>query len=105
MRKLVVVGCLCLAASGLGAGFSAAAFTRSTSVPANGITADALRNYFSVTPGSDVQPGTSNAVAGGDVDSLSIDLGTVPSARTFSNVFRITNVSGATRTARARMRL
>ena len=99
MRKLVVVGCLCLAASGLGAGFSAAAFTRSTSVPANGITADALRNYFSVTPGSDVQPGTSNAVAGGDVDSLSIDLGTVPSARTFSNIFRITNVSGATRTA------
>jgi hypothetical protein len=99
MRKLLVLGCLCLAALGMGAGFSAAAFTSSTSVPANGITADALRNYFSVTPGSDVQPGTSNAVAGGDVDSLSIDLGTVPSARTFSNVFRITNVSGATQTA------
>lgn len=99
MRKLVVLGCLCLAALGLGAGFSAAAFTSSTSVAGNGITADALRNYFSVTPGSDVQPGTSNAVAGGNVDSLSIDLGTVPSARTFSNVFRITNVSGATQTA------
>ena len=62
MRKLVVLGCLCLAALGLGAGFSAAAFTSSTSVAGNGITADALRNYFSVTPGSDVQPGTSNAV-------------------------------------------
>jgi hypothetical protein len=99
MRKLVVVGCVCLVALGLGAGFSAAAFTRSTSVAGNGITADALRNYFSVTPGSDVQPGTSNAVASGDVDGLSIDLGTVPSARTFSNVFRITNVSGATQTA------
>ena len=99
MRKLVVLGCLCLAALGLGAGFSAAAFTSSTSVAGNGITADALRNYFSVTPGSDVQPGTSNAVAGGNVDSLSIDLGTVPSARTFSNVFRITNVSGVTQTA------
>ena len=99
MRKLLVVACVCLAALGMGAGFSAAAFTGSTSVPANSITADALRNYFSVTPGSDVQPGTSNAVAGGDVDSLSIDLGTVPSARTFSNVFRITNVSGAMQTA------
>src|SRR5439155_2533630 len=99
MRKLVVVGCVCLTALGLGAGFSAAAFTGSTSIAGNSITADALHNYFSVTPGSDVQPGTSNAVASGDVDGLSIDLGTVPSARTFSNVFRITNVSGATRTA------
>jgi hypothetical protein len=99
MRKLVVIGCVCLAALGLGAGFSAAAFTGSTSVAGNGITSDALRNYFSVTPGSDVQPGTSNAVASGNVDGLSIDLGTVPSSRTFSNVFRITNVSGATHTA------
>src|SRR5438034_679240 len=99
MRKLVVVGCVCLVALGLGAGLSAAAFTSSTSVAGNGVTADALHNYFSVTPGSDVQPGTSNAVSSGNVDGLSIDLGTVPSARTFSNVFRITNVSSATRTA------
>jgi hypothetical protein len=99
MRKLVVVGCVCLAALGLGAGFSAAAFTSSTSVAGNGVTADALHNYFSVTPGSDVQPGTSTSVASGNVDGLSIDFGTVPSARTFSNVFRITNVSSATRTA------
>jgi len=85
MRKLVVLGCLCLAALGLGAGFSAAAFTSSTSVAGNGITADALRNYFSVTPGSDVQPGTSNAVAGGNVDSLSIDLGPEPSPTSFES--------------------
>jgi hypothetical protein len=99
VKKLVVIACVCLTALGLGAGFSAAAFTSSTSVAGNGITADALRNYFSVTPGTDVQPGTSTAVASGNVDGLSIDLGTVPSARTFSNVFRITNVSGATHTA------
>jgi hypothetical protein len=99
MRKLVVVGCVALVALGLGAGFSAAAFTSSTSVAGNGVTADALHNYFSVTPGSDVQPGTSTAVASGNVDGLSIDFGTVPSARTFSNVFRITNVSGSSHTA------
>jgi len=99
MRKLVVVGCLCLAAAGLCARFSAAAFTSATAVGANSVTVDALRNYFSISPGTDVQPGTSTPVAGGDVDGLSIDFGTVPSARTFSSVFRITNVSGATRTA------
>jgi len=99
MRKLTVIACLCLASAGLFTHLSSAAFTASTAVPANGVTADALRNYFSVSPGSDVQPGTSNAVAGGNVDALSIDLGTVPSARTFSSVFRITNVSGASRTA------
>jgi hypothetical protein len=99
MRKLIVTACLCLAAAGFFTQLSSASFTNSTAVPSNGITADALRNYFSVAPGSDVQPGTSTAVAGGNVDGLSIDLGTVPSARTFSNVFLITNVSGATRTA------
>src|SRR5947208_13898598 len=99
MRKLVVLGCLCLAAAGVCARFSAAAFTSSTAVPANSVTAYALRNYFSVSPGTDVQPGTTTPVAGGNVDGLSIDFGTVPSARTFSNVFRITNVSGATQTA------
>src|SRR6478672_2891112 len=78
MRKLTVIACLCLASAGLFTHLSSAAFTASTAVPANGVTADALRNYFSVSPGSDVQPGTSNAVAGGNVDALSIDLGTVP---------------------------
>ena len=99
MRKLVVTACLSLAAAGLFTQLSSAAFTGSLAAPSNGITADALHNYFSVSPGTDVQPGTSTAVASGNVDGLSIDLGTVPSARTFSSVFRITNVSSATRTA------
>ena len=99
MRKLIVTACLCLAAAGGFTQLSSAAFTGSTALPSNSITADALRNYFSVSPGTDVQPGTATAVAGGNVDGLSIDLGTVPSARTFSSVFRITNVSGASKTA------
>src|ERR1700694_220966 len=92
MRKLLVTACLCLATAGFFTQLSAASFTRSSVVPSNVITVDALRNYFSVTPGSDVRPGTSTAVAAGNVDGLAIDLGTVPSARTFSNVFRITNI-------------
>jgi hypothetical protein len=99
MRKLVVTACLSLAVAGFFTQLSAAAFTGSLAAPSNSITADALRNYFSVSPGTDVQPGTSTAVASGNVDGLSIDLGTVPSARTFSNVFRITNVSSAAHTA------
>jgi hypothetical protein len=99
MHRLVVIACLCLATAGGLTQLSAGAFTRSLAVPSNGVTADALRNYFSVSPGTDVQPGTSTAVANGNVDGLSIDLGTVPSARMFSNVFRITNVSSAAQTA------
>ncbi len=99
MRKLVVTACLSLAVAGFFTQLSAAAFTGALAVPSNSITADALRNYFSVSAGTDVQPGTSTAVASGNVDGLSIDLGTVPSARVFSSVFRITNVSSATHTA------
>jgi hypothetical protein len=99
MRKLVALACLSLAAAGLCARFSAAAFTSSTAVAANAVTIDALSNYFSVSPGTAVQPGTSTAVASGNVDALALNLGTVPSARTFTNVFRVTNVSGASQTA------
>src|SRR6266576_758966 len=99
MRRFVVIACLSLAAAGLFTQLSSAAFTGSIAAPGNSITSDALHNYFSVSPGTDVRPGTSTAVAAGNVDGLSIDLGTVPSARTFPNVFRITNVSSATRTA------
>src|SRR5207244_4083449 len=35
----------------------------------------------------------------GNVDSLSLDFGLVPSARAFTSVFRVTNVSGSTQTA------
>jgi hypothetical protein len=99
MKRLVAVACVSLAAAGLFARFSAAAFTGSTAIPSNSVTVDALHNYFSVTPGSAVQPGTSTAVASGNVDGLSLDFGTVPSARTFTSVFTITNVSNGTRTA------
>jgi hypothetical protein len=99
MRKLVALACLSLAAAGLCARFSAAAFTSSTAVTANAVTVDALSNYFSVSPGTAVQPGTSTAVASGNVDALALDFGTVPSARTFTSIFHVTNVSGAAQTA------
>src|SRR5438045_3711251 len=99
MKRLVSVACLSLAVAGLFARLSAAAFTGSTAIPANAITVDALHNYFSVAPAGAVQPGTSTSVASGNVDNLSVDFGTVPSARTFASVFRITNVSSATHTA------
>jgi hypothetical protein len=99
LKKLVVLACLSLFAAGLCARFSAAAFTSSSAIPANGVTVDALSNYFSVTPGTDVQPGTSTPVASGNVDAMSLDFGTVPSARVFTSVFRVTNVSGTSRIA------
>jgi hypothetical protein len=92
MKRLVAVACLGLALAGLCARLSAAAFTGSTSVSSNTVTVDKLANYFSVTP-------LNGTVASGNVDSLALDFGTVASARTFTSVFRITNVSGASQTA------
>jgi hypothetical protein len=92
VKRLVAIACLGLALAGLFARFSAAAFTGSTAVPSNSVTVDKLSNYFSVTP-------LNGAVASGDVNSLALDFGTVASARAFTSVFRVTNVSGASRTA------
>ena len=92
MKRLLAVACLSLAVAGLFARFSAAAFTRSMSTSSNTVTVDKLANYFSVTP-------INTTVASGGVDNLSLDFGTVASARTFTSVFRITNVSGASQTA------
>jgi hypothetical protein len=92
MKRLVAVACLGLALAGLCARLSAAAFTGSTTVSSNTVTVDKLANYFSVTP-------LNGAVASGNVDSLALDFGTVASARTFTSVFRVTNVSGASHTA------
>jgi Bacterial Ig domain len=92
VKRLVVVACLSLALAGIFTTLSAAAFTGSTSTPGNGVTVDKLANYFSVTP-------LNGTVASGGVDNLALDFGTVASARTFSSVFRVTNVSSATRTA------
>src|SRR5256885_5324228 len=99
MKRLIAVACLSLAVAGLFARLSAAAFTGSTAIPSNSVTVDALHNYFSVASAGAVQPGTSTPVASGNVDGLSLDFGTIPSARTITSVFRITNVSSATRTA------
>jgi hypothetical protein len=92
MTRLVAIACLGLALAGLFARLSSAAFTGSTSVASNTVTVDKLANYFSVTP-------LNGTVASGNVDSLALDFGTVASARTFTSVFRITNVSGASQTA------
>jgi hypothetical protein len=92
MKRLVAIACLGLALAGLFAHLSSAAFTGSTSVASNTVTVDKLANYFSVTP-------LNGTVASGNVDSLALDFGTVASARTFTSVFRITNVSGASQTA------
>jgi len=98
-RLLAVVACVGLALAGGLTHFSSAAFTRATAVPSNAVAVDKLANYFAVAPAGAVQPGTSTSIAGGDVDTLSLAFGTIPSARTITSVFRITNVSGSAQTA------
>jgi Big-like domain-containing protein len=92
VKRLVALACVGLAAAGLCARLSAAAFTGSTAISSNTVTVDQLSNYFSVTP-------MNTTVASGGVDNLALDFATVASARTFTSVFRVTNVSGASRSA------
>jgi hypothetical protein len=99
IRPLVALLCLGLALAAGSARFTSAAFTASTAVPANALGVDQLSNHFSVASAGAVQAGTSTPIAGGSVDSLSLDFGTVPSARTFTNVFRVTNVGSSSATA------
>jgi large repetitive protein len=100
MRRLALASvCLALALFGGLAHFSSAAFTASTAIPSNALQVDQISNHFSVTPGAAVQVGTSTPIASGNVDSLSLAFGTVPSARTFTSVFTIKNVSASTQTA------
>jgi len=98
-RMLFAVAAIGLALASALTHFTSAAFTSATTLPANAVGVDKLSNYFSVVPGSAVQPGTSTPIASGDVDSTSLAFGTVPSARTFASVFRVTNVSGSSATA------
>jgi large repetitive protein len=79
--------------------FTSAAFTNAKSVGASGVAVDQLSNHFSVASAGAVQAGTSTPVASGNVDGLSLDFGLVPSARTFTNVFRVTNVGSSSATA------
>jgi large repetitive protein len=91
MRKLAILACISLVTLGGAARFTSASFTAATSVGSNSLTVDQLSNYFSVTPIS--------SAASGNVDNLSLSFGTVASARTLTNVFRVTNVSNSTQTA------
>jgi fibronectin type 3 domain-containing protein len=50
---------------------------------------------ISVTPGTAVRPGTTTPIATGSNDTLSLNFGTVPSARTITNVFTVRNTSTA----------
>jgi hypothetical protein len=98
---LLLLLCLCssLALAGAAARPAAAAFTRATAVTGNQVTVDRLANYFSATPGAAVQPGTSTPVSSGNVDTLALAFGAVPSARTFTSVFTVANVSAQSQTA------
>lgn len=91
MRNLAILACISLVALGGSARFTSAAFTAAATVGGNGLTVDQLSNHFSVTPLS--------SAASGDVNSLTLNFGTIASARTLTGVFRVTNVSSATQTA------
>lgn len=100
-RRLALLALVAVAVfvAGSSTRMSSAAFTATTTVPGNTITADRLSNYFMVTPGSALRPDTSTPVASGDVDTLALDFGTVPSTQTFTNVFAVQNVTGQSQTA------
>ncbi|MEP6893213.1 MAG: hypothetical protein ABI927_05480 [Gaiellaceae bacterium] len=100
--KLSALPLLAVAAilvAGAATPLSSAAFTAQEAVPGNSLTIDTLANYFQVTPGTSVQPGTSTPIAVGNVDAMALTFGTVPSARTFSSVATVKNVSAQTQTA------
>ena len=50
---------------------------------------------YTIAPGTAVQPGTSTRIANGDANTLQLNFGLVPSARTITSVFTVTNTSGA----------
>ena len=96
------VAILLVAAAGLAAvhvHLSSAAFTAAPVSGPVAIQADQLANHFSVTPGIVMQPGTTTPVASGDVNTLALAFGTVPSAQAFAAVFTVRNVSAQTQTA------
>lgn len=100
--SLATLGLAALAAvalAGVGVQASSARFTASKTAGPNAITVDRLANYFTVTPGTATQVGSGTKVAAGDVDTLTLAFGTVPSARTFTNVFTVKNTTASTQTA------
>lgn len=99
LSALPIVAVAAVLVAGAGTPLSSAAFTAQKVVGGNSLTVDTLANYFQVTPGSSVQPGTSTPIAVGNVDALALTFGTVPSARTFSSVVTVKNISAQTQTA------
>jgi hypothetical protein len=53
---------------------------------------------ITITPGTAVQPGTTTRIATGNADTLALDFGLVPSARTITSVFTITNTGSSSLT-------
>ena len=96
---LLVAACAAVAVAGFAARLSCALFTAQTAVAGNTVTVDQLANYFQVTPGSAVQVNTSTPVASGTVDTLALTFALVPSARAFTSVFTVKNISAQSQTA------
>ena len=99
VKILALAAGVTLTLGGLLVPSGSAAFSRTLTTSPNALTVDTLANYFTVTPGSAVRPGTSIPIATGDVTSLALALGAVPSAQTLTGVFTVQNVSATTRTA------
>lgn len=72
---------------------TAALFTAATTSTGT-FTVDRLGNSFAVAPGSSKRPGTTTAIAAGDVDTQALTFGTVPSSQAFASVFTVRNVTG-----------
>ncbi len=50
---------------------------------------------YTIAAGTAVQPGTTTRIATGDANTLQLNFGTVPSARTITSIFTVTNTSGS----------
>lgn len=96
---ILLAACAAVAVAGYAVRLSSAAFTSQKAVTGNTVTVDTLGNYFQVTPGTAVVVNTSTPVATGDVNTLALAFALVPSARAFTSVFTVKNISTQSRTA------
>jgi large repetitive protein len=99
VAMILLVACAAVVVAGFAVRLSSAAFTAQTPVAGNTVTVDTLGNYFQVTPGAAVVANTSTPAASGGVDTLTLAFALVPSARVFTSVFTVKNVSAQPRTA------
>jgi hypothetical protein len=95
VSALIVAALLC----GYGLHRSSAMFTGTKPVSTSNVHVHALADDFLVTPGVAVQPGTGTLIANGNVDLLTMDFGTIPSARSITGIFTVKNISSGTLTA------